>query len=80
MKFNNWLDTFVEEKGLDVEHNLEVEGPSGLNIVPLGVLLDAIKAAPSHEQQGIKNMLVQIDFKNGDPLHYFAHLAQAIAQ
>lgn len=78
-KFNNWLDTFVDEKGLNREAIIEVEGKSGLNIIPLQILLDAIKGAPENEQAGIKKMIVLIDFKNADVMRYFSHLAQAIA-
>ena len=77
--FSEWLDTFIDEKALDTEQLLEVEGPSGLNLIPLGCLLDTIKAAPANEQADIKNVLVKIDFYNGDPMHFFKHIAQAIA-
>lgn len=79
MTFSKWLDTFITEKGLDLEQVLTVKGASGDNFIPLACLVDAIKAAPSHEQIGIQSMIVKIDFRNGDVLHYFRHLAQAIA-
>jgi len=79
MAFNQWLDTFVDEKGIDPEQLLEVDGPSGLNLIPVGVLVDAIKGAPATERAAIKDMIVRIDFANGDVLPYFQHLAQAIA-
>lgn len=81
MAFNTWLNTLVEEKGYDLEGTLfEKEGPSGLNIIPLGVVIDAIKKAPRHEQQAIKTMIVKLDFVNHDLLKYFGHLAGALAQ
>jgi hypothetical protein len=79
-RFNKWLDTFVSEKGIDPEQMLTAEGPSGTNFIPVQCLVDMIKQAPRHEQAGIKSMIVRIDFKNGDVLHYFQHLAQAIAR
>lgn len=79
MTFAAWLDTFVAEKGIDLEAIMTVPGPSGDNFIPVSALLAAMKAAPSHEQAGIKSMVVKIDFRNGDVLHYFRHLAQAIA-
>jgi hypothetical protein len=78
-RFGVWLDTFVEEKGFDTERLFEVEGPSGLNIIPLGVVLAAIKTTSSREQEAIQKTLVQIDFLNGDCNHFFAHLAKALA-
>lgn len=79
MKFAEWLDTFVEEKGIDTEMLLEVEGASGTNIIPVEVLLDAMKTTTPGEQAAIKATIVKIDFANGNVLHYFRHLAQAIA-
>lgn len=78
-RFAKWLDTFLSEKGIDAEETLDVEGPSGLNVIPVGCVVEAMKVAPEHEQAGIKSMLVRIDFKNGSVTHYLAHLAKAIA-
>lgn len=80
MKFAEWIDTYINEKGIDTEYNLHVEGPSGLNVMPVGIVIDAMKQAPTSEQRQIKRTLVAIDFANGDALHYVRHLAQAIAQ
>lgn len=79
MTFNKWLETFVTEKGLDREERFEVTGASGVNSIPLGCIVDAMKSAPAHEQAAIKSMVVRIDFRNGDVRHYFRHLAQALA-
>lgn len=79
--FANWLDTLVDEKGLDHEHLFEKTAADGtLNVIPLGVVLDTIKVAPAAEQKAIKTVLVKIDFLNGDVLHFFDHLAGALAQ
>lgn len=80
MSFTNWLNTFIAEKNIDPEQTLRVEGESGLNMIPVGCVIEAIQNAPASEQQQIKNTLVAIDFKNGDVLHFIRHLAQAIAQ
>lgn len=75
-----YLNNLISEKsGFDMETVIEAEGPSGANFMPLSILVDAILAAPAAEQKGIRNMLVRIDFRNGDVLDYFRHLAQAIA-
>ena len=79
MTFTSWLNTFIQEKGIDLERGLEVEGPSGTNFMTVGIVVDAIKNTSSNEQAGIKNMIVKIDFVNGDVVDYFKHLAQAIA-
>lgn len=78
--FDSWLDTLIEEKGLDPESiEFEVEGQSGTNFIPLGVVIEHIKITTKEEQKKIKDILVMIDFKNGDICHFFKHLAQAIA-
>jgi len=77
--FTKWLDTFVAEKGINTDQTFTVKGSWGDNFMPLEVVLNAIKSAPASEQSGIKNMLVKIDFHNACPVHYFKHLAQAIA-
>lgn len=67
MKFTKWLDTMIKEKGIDLEEIFTVE-KTQTNIMSYGVVVEAIK-----------NMLVKIDFFNGDVKDYFRHLAVAIA-
>lgn len=74
-----WIDRFVSEKELDTEHTFEVEGTSGPNFIPLAVVVEHIKIATAQEQKQIKDVLVKIDFANGNVMHFFNHLAQAIA-
>lgn len=80
-EFGKWLDTFVDEKGLDRDHTFEAEGPKwGSNWIPLQVVIDAAKSASAKEQALIKTTLVKIDFRNGDVMHYFNYLAEALAK
>lgn len=82
MIFSKWIDTFVSEKGIDREDIITVEGESGENIIPVGVLVDMMKSAPTNEQNGIKTMLVKIDFVapgQKPVMDYFTHLAKAVA-
>ena len=76
-----WLETLITEKGFDLDHELEVDvgGIFGTNFIPLAVLVEAIDGAPENEKKEIKKTLVMIDFKNGDIMHFFNHLAKAIA-
>jgi hypothetical protein len=78
--FKTWFNTFNQEKGIDPETNIEVEGPSGTNFMTLQNVFDAILATSASEQAGIKAMIVKIDFRNGDVVDYYKHLAKAIAQ
>lgn len=79
--FNTWLDTFMSEKGIDMEEVIEVDGSEewGTNYIPVGVVIEHMKIASSQEQAQIKSIFVQIDFKNGDVMHFIHHLARAIA-
>lgn len=77
--FQIWFRTFNEEKGIDPETSIEVEGPSGTNFMTLQNVFDAIESTTASEQAGIKDMIVRIDFNNGDVVDYYKHLAKAIA-
>ena len=79
MGFKNWLNRFIDEKGIDREDMIYVDGSSGENAMPVGVVLEHMLIAPSHEQKAIKDMIVRIDFRNGDVMDYFRHLAKALA-
>lgn len=79
MSFNKWIDTFIEEKGIDTEYLLSVDGLLGKNYIPVACVIEAMKEAPKNEQQAIKNMIVKIDFVNGDVIDFFRHLAEDIA-
>jgi hypothetical protein len=76
----NYLNNLITEKGLDKEMIIEVEGESGTNFIPLGVLIDFILTMPSFIKKKIRTTLVKIDFMNGDVMHYFKYLAKAMAK
>ena len=77
-KFNNWIDTFIEEKELDLNTNFEYEGKECLNIIDLHSIINTIKNTSQLEQLKIKNTIVKIDFKNGNVLDFFKHLGNAL--
>lgn len=78
--FNSWLDTFIEEKGIDLGQILEVKTDKNTHYFEVGNIIENIKATTPKEQEEIKNMIIKIDFYNGDVVDYFKHLAQALAQ
>ena len=79
--FSSWLDTFVEEKGLDTQHRFDVEGPEwGWNSIPLSSVIEAAKQSAANEQAQIKSRLVEGDYRNADPMHFFEHLAKGLAK
>lgn len=79
MKFSDWLKTFIDEKGIDTEQILEVEGDSGTNFIPVQIVLDHVLKTTRDEQCKIKDIIIRVDFMNGDVLHFLKHLAKAIA-
>ena len=49
-RFSTWLDTMLDEKGIDLDRVHEIEGPSGANFIPLACVVEAIKGAGAGEQ------------------------------
>ena len=78
--FNKWLDTFIEEKGIDLEQVIEIKTENNTHYFEVGNIIANIKATTPEEQAGIKDMIVKIDFYNGDVVDYFRHLAQVLAE
>lgn len=79
--FTKWLDTLIEEKGIDAEETFEFNDSEGTwHLMTMGVVIEAMKAAPLHEQAGIKNMLVRIDFVNASVRDYLKHLGKGMAE
>jgi len=81
MKFDKWLDTLLSEKGIDAESTIAFDGESETgtyNLMMLDVVIEAVKSTGTQEQKAIQNMLVKIDFCNGDIVDYFRHLAKAL--
>jgi len=76
--FNDWFETFLEEKNLPYA-SWELTAPNGtLHLIDSNVVIEAIKGAPAGKQAGIKATIVKIDFLNGDVNDFFRHLAQAL--
>lgn len=65
---------------MDTESIFEIEDDSGFSVVPLGVVIKHIKITTRQEQIQIKDMIVRIDFVNGDAMNFFKHLAKVIAR
>lgn len=73
-----YFDRFFTEKNLPTV-TWELQDPQGtIHIINSDIIIEAIKAAPDHEQAYIRDILVKIDFANGDVLHFLQHLAQGM--
>jgi hypothetical protein len=79
MQFNTWLDTFLDEKRIDLGRFFDIEVGDEFHLFTYGAVAQAIKAAPAHEQAAIQRTLVKIDFINGDVYHFLRHLGEALA-
>lgn len=78
-QFSKWLDTLIEEKGIDLDERFEVQGDSGVNYMTLENVIEQMKVANAVEQMMIHNRLVRMDFYNQPIVPFLKHLAQAIA-
>jgi uncharacterized membrane-anchored protein len=77
-QFNEWFDTFLEEKGVEADRVLTIETEHATHFMGLDFVLDVIRETNDEEQQAIKNILVKIDFENGNVYHFFEHLAKGL--
>ena len=77
-KFNNWIDTFIEEKELDLNTNFEYEGKQCLNIIDLQTIVNTIKETDGFSKLQIKDKIIFIDFKNGNVLDFFKYLGNSL--
>ncbi len=78
--FNKWLNTFIKEKEIDLEQIIEIKTETNTHYFEIGNIIENIKATTPEEQAGIKDMIVKIDFHNGDVVDYFRHLARALVE
>jgi hypothetical protein len=77
--FNKWFTTFLAEKDLPSEV-FTVTADNGVeHIMSTDVIIETIMNCNAKEQKGIKDMIVRIDFANGNVNHYFKHLGKGLA-
>lgn len=75
--YEKWLRTLIEEKGIYTDYEFTIEHNNQIHFMTLDFLISAILTSSEKEKKQIKNILVMIDFKNGDILHFLEHLAKA---
>lgn len=72
------LKTFFEEKNLPYQM-FEIDSADGVHIIDNETVIDIIvNQASAHEQKGILDMIVRIDFVNGNVNDYLKHLATGL--
>ena len=79
MTFNNWIDDFMAERGIDLDSTFWFINKSGFNFMDYGAVVAAIKTTNVSERAHIKNAIIKIDFANGDVLHFLRFLARGLA-
>ena len=76
----NYFRTLVQEKGIDLETIIEVEGESGVNFIPLEMVIIFLEGGSRTAQRDAERHLTRIDFHNGDVMHFFKHIAKFMAR
>jgi hypothetical protein len=82
IQVETYLNTLLDEKNISPDHIfiIKSDGLFGDHIVPMNVLIEFIDGLDITSQQKIKDTLVQIDFKNGDILHFLNYLTEGMVQ
>ena len=77
-----YITQLLTEKGISTEHQFEIpsNGLFGNHIIHLDVLIEFLEQLPNHLQQQVRNTLIQIDYNNGDILHYLNHLTKGMVK
>jgi hypothetical protein len=78
MKFGKWIHTLMDEKMIDMEDTVTTCRGDKTRELPIGFIVEHMIIAPADERADMKKVLVMIDFKNGDVLHFIAHLGAAL--
>ena len=76
----NYLNTWLTAKGIALDTMCEVDGDSGINFIPLEIIVDFMCKMSADTQAKAKTNLVKIDFHNGDVMHFFDYVAKVIAK
>lgn len=69
----------LEEKGL-MNETLQFEQEGLHHEMPVEMVVDFIEEAPHETRQKIHDTLSEIDYKNGDVMHYIQFLGEAMAK
>jgi len=75
MKKMSWVEMFFEEKDLEYKE-FTVEHNGQMHFIDNEFVIEVIKGLKGRELAQVKDVLVKIDFKNGDVNHFLAHLAE----
>ncbi len=75
-----YLERFFEETDkVDPEATFEVTVEGVWNLIPYGVVIEALLATSPAEQKSAAHVIRRIDFANGDVCHFLRHLGRGLA-
>lgn len=77
-KFEKWIDTYFDEKDLDLEVWTYSRGNVIANIDNKSVIAVLRAVKNKQQQKDIREVLVSIDFANGDVNEYLKYLSEQI--
>ena len=76
-----YFRTLLSEKNISLDTVLEVEGADyGTNFIPVECVVEFMENADRATQTKMRNTLIQIDFKNGNVMHFITYVAKFIAK
>ncbi|MDX1318122.1 MAG: hypothetical protein R3262_11245 [Xanthomarina gelatinilytica] len=84
MNFIEWFEMFIEEKNLEnvvymTKFELDEED-MGIDVIQIDteMIIETIKKTSQEQQEKIQEILIKLDFMNGDIHHFFNHLANGL--
>ena len=78
----DYLTTLLSEKGISLDHVFEIKSDTlfGNHYVPMEVVIEFIGSLSKHTQNEIREVLVKIDFNNGNILHFIEYITKGMVQ
>lgn len=77
--FRTWIDTFLEEKDVCMEHSFNFDYNGGFIDISLEQIIEQVCISDADAQKAVKHYLVQIDSANRDVMHFFKFLGRGMA-
>lgn len=79
-EFDEWLDKYIEEKGINLEETFSLEIDGVGHLFDYASIIEQMKCTSKGEQEKIRNKIAEIEFYNADVKDFFRHLAIPIAK
>lgn len=79
-EFDEWLDKYIEEKGINLEETFSLEIDGAGHLFDYASIIEQMKCTSKGEQEKIRNKIAEIEFYNADVKDFFRHLAIPIAK